>query len=181
MIKLQDILQEIGEGSAKPYPYKLHRNSFTKLIDKNNGNVLSAMDNEDSFGQSYTQIKYTFKTDKGVSYVVMFDYFIDNDGWIEAVIAFTANGSYGDVINKGEVFRVMATIVDIVKENHKHYPAENYEMEPTKDNFNEKGSRRERMYLMYIKKTMPSTWYVTTLQRNDDDIIRIETDYEYER
>jgi len=155
MIKLKDILLEIGDGSAKAFPWQYHEEH-------------PAADSQD--------FAYTFETDKG-------DYYVSfvHAGTNEWDIAYGPLGSsssynisqsanYGVVTGIG-AFKVMATVVEIVKDfldstfntyiNDKDLYGE---VEPKKISFNttkeqgrseEEDSRRSNLYKAYIQKQVP--------------------------
>ena len=139
-------IHEVGEGSAKTYDWE--------LLQTNPGD--------------YT---YGFTTDSGIEYeveLVTLEY--DDDETGEPVngleIGFGA-GEKGedksdiDVINRGEVFRVMATIVEIIQFAIKlvpdfkstnaliYNPARKKGEDPT-------GNQRDKLYQAYIKKAIPN-------------------------
>jgi len=139
-------IHEVGEGSAKTYDWE--------LLQTNPGD--------------YT---YGFTTDSGIEYevnLVTLEY--DDDETGEPVngleIGFGA-GEMGkeksdvDVINRGEVFRVMATIVEIIQFAIKlvpdfkstnaliYNPARKKGEDPT-------GNQRDKLYQAYIKKAIPN-------------------------
>jgi hypothetical protein len=139
-------IHEVGEGSAKTYDWE--------LLQTNPGD--------------YT---YGFTTDSGIEYeveLVTLEY--DDDETGEPVngleIGFGA-GEMGkeksdvDVINRGEVFRVMATIVEIIQFAIKlvpdfkstnsliYNPARKKGEDPT-------GNQRDKLYQAYIKKVIPN-------------------------
>jgi hypothetical protein len=139
-------IHEVGEGSAKTYDWE--------LLQTNPGD--------------YT---YGFTTDSGIEYevnLVTLEY--DDDETGEPIngleIGFGA-GEMGkeksdvDVINRGEVFRVMATIVEIIQFAIKlvpdfkstnaliYNPARKKGEDPT-------GNQRDKLYQAYIKKAIPN-------------------------
>ncbi len=108
---------------------------------------------------------YLFTTDSGVEYEVRFARKKDN--LLKATIAFgVLNDEYeGEeyvVTNKGEVFRVMATIVKIVKTYIKEHPnIRSFEFtgEPTMGENESKGStKRLRLYMRYLKDIFKEGW-----------------------
>lgn len=155
MIRLKDILYEIGDGSSKAFPWKYHKDH-------------PAADSQD--------FVYTFKTDKG-DYYVSFT-LSGNNEWDLAFGLLGSNSSnewgidadYGVVTGIG-AFKVMATIVEIVKDfldyTYKAYIDDKNlfgEVEPKKISFNttkEEGrsenedSRRSNLYKAYIQKQIP--------------------------
>lgn len=158
MIKLKDLIQEIGDGSSKAFPWQYHEEH-------------PAADNQD-FG-------YTFKTDKG-DYYVSFT-LSGNNEWDLAFGPLGSSSSYNisQSANYGVVtgigaFRVMATIVEIVKDfldstydryiDDKNIYIDNDKLEPKKISFNttketgrseKEDSRRSNLYKAYIQKQVP--------------------------
>ena len=149
MIKLRDILKEVGEGTATPYKWK---KVFTK---------------EDT-------VFFAFKTDQGTSYKValenyVYEDFHDDNKELPAIevsfgiIPGAEPNMYGDytgdmftVSNKGEMYRVMSTIVNIIKDYIKrndNIKAIIYE--PIKKE-GEKGFKRNDLYMAFIKKQIPT-------------------------
>jgi hypothetical protein len=139
-------IKEVGEGSAKTYDWE--------LLQTNPGD--------------YT---YGFTTDSGIEYevnLVVLNYEDDETGeFINGLeIGFSA-GEKGEgksdieVINKGEVFRVMATIVEIIQFAIKLVP----DFKPTnaiiynparKKGEGATGNQRDKLYQAYIKKAIPN-------------------------
>lgn len=148
MIKLKNILLEIGEGTAKPYKYKLTRT-----------------ESDPDFGDYFRL--YEFVTDLGTHYEVMFEIeedFSKDEPWEFMNIEFGVDEKDGGGVdykvetNKGEVFRVMATIVDITKKilkKRKNIKTLTFTGAKTK-----KGSkddqRRNNLYMAYIRRHIPN-------------------------
>ena len=146
MIKLKNILKEVGEGTATPYKWK---KVFTK---------------EDT-------VFFAFKTDQGTSYKValenyVYEDFHENDkeypaievsfGIIPKNMSINIMFNASIVSNKGEMYRVMSTIVDIIKDYIKrndNIKAIIYE--PIKKE-GEKGFKRNDLYMAFIKKQIPT-------------------------
>jgi hypothetical protein len=145
MIKLTNILLEIGEGTAKPYKYKLTRT-----------------ESDPDFGDYFRL--YEFVTDLGTHYEVMFEIEEDyskDEPWEFMNIEFGVDEkdgggvSYKVETNKGELFRVMATIVDITKsilKERKNIKQLTFSS-AKKD---EDDNRRNKLYMAYIKKHVPN-------------------------
>lgn len=145
MIKLKNILLEIGEGTAKPYKYKLTRT-----------------ESDPDFGDYFRL--YEFVTDLGTHYEVMFEIeedFSKDEPWEFMNIEFGVDEKDGGGVdykvetNKGEVFRVMATIVDITKsilKERKNIKTLTFSG-AKKD---EDDNRRNKLYMAYIKKHIPN-------------------------
>ena len=141
MIKLRDILKEVGEATSVPYKWK---KASTKR----------------------RTVFFTFTTDQDTSYKVALENleykdFKENDKELPAIevsFGIKENGAYSPttVTNKGEVYRVMSTIVDIIKDylnRNKMIKAIIYE--PLKKE-GEKGFKRNDLYMAFIKKQIPT-------------------------
>lgn len=137
-MKLLDILKEIGETTAEPYP-------------------LTVKEEGDSF------IIYTFKTDIGTNYsIIILKDFLDPDSEeLIYVISFGVDkpGSVdfeGEVGDYKNIYRVMATVIKAVKDTiaQEELPVTKLEINPTKKNAEDK--RRLNLYMKYIEKQMPA-------------------------
>jgi hypothetical protein len=145
MIKLKNILLEIGEGTAKPYKYKLTRT-----------------ESDPDFGDYFRL--YEFVTDLGTHYEVMFEIEEDyskDEPWEFMNIEFGVDEkdgggvSYKVETNKGELFRVMATIVDITKSILKERKNIK-QLTFSGSKKDEDDNRRNNLYMAYIKKHVPN-------------------------
>jgi len=156
MIKLLDLL-EIGDSSAKKYNWQ--------------------------FGGKYESggainLDYDFKTDSNTQYFVK----ITVQESAATPLAFEMRVSFGtgksaikkafgdkkpfkQIVNKGEVFRVMATVVDIVKEGIERMAKEDYPVKiilfkPEEEKETPMGykktdeNQRAKLYMAYIKQNM---------------------------
>lgn len=120
-------IDEVGEGSSKPY-------SFTQRENQKDNKV------------------YAFTTTSKEDYKVEFDYKDLHDAWeMEFGIYF---GSGDKVINKGEIYSVMATVTNIALDFIKKVNPKIIYFRAAK-NFNN-DNRREKLYLAYIKKQLPN-------------------------
>ena len=120
-------IDEVGEGSSKPY-------SFTQRENQKDNKV------------------YAFTTTSKEEYKVEFDYKDLRDAWeMEFDIYF---GSGDEVINKGEIYSVMATVTNIALDFIKKVNPKIIYFRAAK-NFNN-DNRREKLYLAYIKKQLPN-------------------------
>lgn len=148
MIKLKDILNEVGEATSAPYKWK---KVFT----------------------TERSVFFTFTTDQDTSYKVSLENYVykdfkENDKEypaIEVTFGITPNdmptnvsyvGNVSIVTNKGEMYRVMSTIVDIIKDYIKRN--DNIKVivyEPIKKE-DEKGFKRNDLYMAFIKKQIPT-------------------------
>lgn len=127
MIKLKKILNEIGDSSAKPFNFLL------TVSGKN-------------------EYQYMFLTkEKQIPYYVIFKYVSKSDVWD---ISFSTIGSKNgdEVINSGEMYSVMATIVKIIKDFISKKNPEKLQYSPAK-NF-DTDLRRAKLYDVYLKKNL---------------------------
>ena len=133
----EELINEIGDASAKPYKWK----------------------RMDPRYDTYS----IFTTDSGLEYQVMTelggDAYLPGDGntltveYGVEVVTKKGNKSvdYYLVTNRGEMFRIMATIVDIVQEFMKKNSGIEYiEFEGSKNKDGDQ--RRNKLYMAYIKK-----------------------------
>jgi hypothetical protein len=127
-MKLLDILLEIGETNVKPYKYTI-----------------------DFEGDGEAQ--YLFTTDSKLEYQVN----IATLKISRIIIAFKEiKGEYEDITNKGEHFRIMATVVACVKD----YLAKNpkiKELSFTPSKSHDADNRRSKLYNAYIQKQIPGS------------------------
>lgn len=108
---------------------------------------------------------YFFTTESGINYEVRFGRKQDNI--LHATIVFGVtneefDGEEYSVTNKGELYRVMSTIVKIVKTYMSEHPKMiRYEFTGiSKDEENEgKMSARIKLYHRYIPKILPEGWH----------------------
>lgn len=143
--EIQKSLKEVGEATTSPYSWKK-----TKYED----------------GITY----YDFKTDLGTIYKVSLDRFIYDNfpkineelPAIEVIFAVKEdkeNYSTGKVTNKGEIYRVMSTVVDIIKSFISKNPEiKVIKYEPMKKE-GEINSKRGELYKAFIKKQIPTATF----------------------
>jgi len=136
MIKLIDLLKEVGDATSKPYKYDLY-------------SVFNDMR------------VYGFDTDKDTMYTVELVQPTDKNNTLDVSFYpvdeedpdkedFTVN------TNKGELYRVMSTVVDIVRKNlEKHPEIEELEFTPT-------SLTRRSLYISYIKHSFPQATVTNT-------------------
>ena len=155
---LKEIINEIGDGGSKPYNYTLTR--------------------EEADHEGFYFRLYEFETDLGTHYEVTFEINEDfsKDGpWESMNIEFGVYEKDGEEVsynvktNKGEVFRVMATIVDITKNILKERSKiKTLTFTGSKDDDDD--NRRNNLYMAYIRKHVPNVKNIT------DDGWTIEVD-----
>lgn len=129
---IEQKLYEIGDSNLKPYNYKKPKKKFDNLIKSKD-------------------IDIKFKTESGLNYVVSIKplyYFLIIDFWID-----DKNNMYPET-NKGELFKVMATVVSIVKDFIKLNPEiKGLRYDPkSKQLNNDLGKQRDNLYKAFIKK-----------------------------
>ena len=126
----EELINEIGDAGAKPYKWRRMDRRY------------------DTY--------YIFTTDSGLEYQVMTELGSGDTLTVEyGVEVITKQGNksidYELVTNKGELFRIMATVVDVVQEFMKNHPEVKYiEFEGSKNKAGDQ--RRNKLYMQYIKK-----------------------------
>ena len=143
----EEDLNEIGEANAKPYKWK-EESDYDGSVE-----VSFTTDNNIHY---YVGLEYDEYKGKDILDVEFAAGEIDSDMEDDEYYDETENLSSSAVINKGELFRVMATIVDIVK----HYVEEmevrgvTYSASKKKG---EKGNKSQRgsLYKAFLQKQVP--------------------------
>jgi len=139
MIRLTKLLKEIGEASGAKYKWKQEISGDLNKMGARQG--------------------YSFMTDSGLNY------WVDLRNELKFIkVDFEADDSY-DVTNRGEIFSVMATIVDIIK-----YALKGLNTGSDSNNSDvlgikytpfqkggDMGAKRNNLYVAYIKKAIPNT------------------------
>jgi hypothetical protein len=147
VIKLIDLLKEVGEGTSQPYSYTTDDDYY-----------------------------YYFTTDKGTEYEVeiMPRYITHNTlnqipeekALSMSLINFRADNDYGqsNIVNKGEMYRVMSTITQIIKDNLNNNPeiggiyfSPSDKKSPQNKNPDLSQNQRYKLYQAYIQKAIPSS------------------------
>lgn len=107
---------------------------------------------------------YLFTTDFGVRYEVRFGRKQDNFLWATIVFGVLNEEYEGEeyvVTNKGDVYRVMATISDIVKMYMEQHPnIHTYEFcgEPNKNTPSDELTTRTKLYIRYLDYIFGQGW-----------------------
>ena len=107
---------------------------------------------------------YLFTTDSGLEYEVRFARKKDN--LLHTTVAFgVLNDEFGgeeySVTNRGEVYRVMATIVSIVRTymaEHPNLRLVEFTGEPTENELADSTTKRLSLYNRYLKDIFDSNW-----------------------
>ena len=150
---LNNIILEVGEGSSNPYSYSVNDNVF-----RGSSKNLAGRD-------------VTFTTEDGDDYIVSFVAYYGDHSQAKIrgpyfKVDFTTVDEYGyenradQVVNKGRLFRIMATIVAATKEflNDIDYEEKGIKkmlVRPAKSKGTEQDDRRANLYMAYIKKQIP--------------------------
>jgi len=150
-------LYEIGEASVQPYDFYLE-------------------DSEIGFDD---WVSYKFKTEDRDKYIIQF--IRKNNFW---VIQFSLTGkknfNHEQVVNKGRNFRVMATVVNVIKIFVEWKHPDKMFMVASKSK--EEDKRRLHMYMRYLEKNITSDYTFRTetyrswdfSKNQDQDVIVIE-------
>lgn len=125
-------LNEIGEGSVEPYDY-----DFENI--------------------SYLEVHYNFDTEDGDEYIV---YVVNTDRpasvW-EMEFGVTGH-NYKSVLDKGRMYRVLATILKIVNDFIDKYKPNVLKFEPSKTR-GDNDMRRYNLYMQYVKKNIRPDYF----------------------
>jgi hypothetical protein len=132
-----DSLNEVGDASQKPY-------KWTRKVSK---------DPDDGLIEG---VDYKFTTDLDTNYVAFFQFVLPGDYEFGFNIP---GGNQAQTSNKGELFRVMATMVAIMKDfmNLMGNDWSEISFSGSKDPSRSEDNRRDKLYMAYIKKNLPST------------------------
>ena len=161
---IKEIIFEVGEGTSKPYSYTSER-----------GIQRGQQDNA-----AYDTASFT--TEDGDKYEVQLNAYWGDNYWAKEVgnhftiDFYLKNTEFSDVetvVNKGRLFRVMATIVQIAEEfmnliDYKENYIDQLIVSPSKTDgaFDD---RRANLYMAYIKKHLP----IKSINYDGDEIIAI--------
>ena len=131
-IKVKTEINEIGEATSKPYKYKVTY-------------------------QDEEEIQYEFTTDSKLRYQISIAHKGITRTKTRLVVAFKPlTGNYDTITNKGEHFRIMATVVAAVKEYLATVPTA-AEISFTPSKADEGDMRRANLYKAYIAKHLPGS------------------------
>jgi len=126
-------ISETGEGSSTPYPFK-----FDDV--------------------SYNEVNYNFDTEED-EYVVIINN-IDIYAGVWEMQFGTVGGTPQDVTNRGKIFNVMATILQITNDFITRFKPNTLRFKPEKDEERADDKRRFNIYMQYIKKNMIPAYMV---------------------
>lgn len=106
---------------------------------------------------SFDEIHYTFETEDNDLYVVSFVLKDRIKQYWET--EFHVDGyDHGEIINKGRLIKVMATIVTVMKEFIRKYKPNYLKFQPIKSK-GENDMARRNLYLIYLQKNIPPTYF----------------------
>lgn len=132
-IKVKTGINEIGEASLNPYKYKI------------------------TYEDPGEEIQYKFTTDSKLEYQISIAHKSITRTKTRLIVAFKpVTGSYDTITNKGEHFRIMATVVAAVKEYLATVPTAT-EISFTPSKADERDMRRANFYKAYITKQLPGS------------------------
>ena len=126
-------INEIGEASAKPYPFTFDHVSFN-------------------------EVNYNFETEED-DYVVMINN-VDPNAGVWMMQFGTVGGTPQDVVNRGRIFNVMATVLQITNDFLDRFKPNVLRFKPEKDESKPNDKRRFNIYMAYIKKHMRNDYFV---------------------
>jgi len=161
---IKQIISEVGEGTAKPYSYTSERG-------------IQRSDNDNA-----AEDTASFTTEDGDRYEVKLNAYWDDNYWAEkignhfTIDFYLKNTEFPDietVVNKGRLFRVMATIVEIAKEfmyliDYKENYIDQLIVSPSKTKGHD-DARRANLYMAYMKKHLP----IKSINYDGEEIIAI--------
>ncbi len=126
-------INEIGEGTGKPYQYTFDNVSFN-------------------------EVNYNFDTQED-EYVVIINN-VDTNAGVWVMQFGTVGGTPQDVVNRGRMFNVMATILQITNDFLDKFKPNVLRFKPEKDPEKQDDKRRFNLYMEYIKKNMRPDYIV---------------------
>lgn len=156
MVKLLDLLKEIGEGSKEPYKYK-------KVSSKDLDYSVFVFTTEENVDYEMIINKHDHQIKKTIDYEVEFGIGKSISDKLRTKIDYKSTSKD---TKTGNIYRIMATLVDIIKkemvldkQEHNH-TLKSIHFSPTKED--ESDDRRLKLYTAYIQKQMPGS-EITTL------------------
>jgi len=187
-MKLTDILNEIGDASAKPFKWSVNRS-----IDLTSKQFITRIDGQKSYMNLLGPIKfgYTAHSNKAQYDITMEAYgrkrmvlqlpgkpkrkYEGPQYEMEVWISFTVDSSDEDT-NMNEQYSVMATVIqcveDFVEKASKYFVIKQITINPKSDTSSDAqlDSKRGRLYMAYVKRNiskLPGKW---TAYANEDGI-----------
>ena len=118
----------LGNSSMQPYKCKL----------------ISATDE---------RVKYEFETDSGLEYEAVWTlYRKNNECWIDLSFQTKSGKSYTEITNRGELYRVMSTVIDIFEQVYSNHPDISHWVITPQEEYDKMHPKKYKMYLHYLKK-----------------------------
>lgn len=146
MIRLKSLLKEIGEATAQAFPFEFYGSPY----------------DEDRY--------YGFETNH-YPYSVHINNYEDNEIGISFFVPNEEDPNqdrYDIETNKGDMFKIMATVIAIVKQDLKTHPnVDTLVFEPVKKQGAVDNSSRANLYLRYVKHSYPNA----KVETNGDEIV----------
>jgi hypothetical protein len=158
MIRLKDLLKEIGDSSSQPYRFDYYSNYAGMRV-------------------------YGFDT-PNYAYTVELQYeFLDGSQNVLGVRFYVSDEEDPDierddiVTNKGELFKVMATVVAIIKKDIQTHPeVDTLRFIPSKKEGESSNVSRTNLYMRYIKHEFPDA--IVTHGPGDSILVKIKDNIE---
>jgi len=126
-------ISEVGEGTSAAYPYQFDNTSFN-------------------------EVHYYFSTEED-DYDVQINN-VDMYAGIWDMQFGTIGGDVKDVINRGRMYKVMATILKIITNFLDNFKPNVLKFKPEKDEELQDDNRRLNLYMEYVKKNMRPDYFV---------------------
>ena len=157
---LNNIISEVGEGSAKPYAFST---KFEEGDSKFSHRIVDFKTEDDD---QYELVLHAYWGDNWITDT--FGYHITIDFFLTGPSEFRDGDT---VVNKGRLFRVMATIVAATKKfmndiDYKEKGINQLRISPTKTR-DDDDDRRANLYMAYIKRQLP----VASIEYNGEEIV----------
>jgi hypothetical protein len=141
LVTPSSMMNEVGEANLKPYKWQeLDMNGYVAF-------ARFVTDSETQYDIELTTTSY-HPEDSNLSIKALLIEFIAKPKGAEGSSAYI-------VVNKGEMYRVMATIVDIVKKYTKKLKAKAILYSPSKKQGEDFGTQRDQLYKAFISKAIP--------------------------
>lgn len=139
--EINKVINEVGEANLEPYQWSIKSQS-----DRNH--------------------LYGFQNSSGSDYQVgIYRYY---DDWV--VDFKIVGGGYEDVVNNNDVYKTMATVLDIIKYFITKVNPDSLVFEPSKNSGDDQ--RRFNIYMAYVKKLVPPEYSVDTRDNNELIVIQ---------
>ena len=100
------------------------------------------------------KIKHEFKTESGLEYeaVWILDRNNNNECWLDLSFWTKSKKSYTEITNRGELYRVMSTVIDIFEQVYSNHPDISHWIITPQEEYDKMHPKKYKMYLHYLKK-----------------------------